>query len=145
MSNNEMLQKIISGKQNTEEITLTINDEEVTFTLRPLTSGEVTKLQRIEKQGFKMKVGVNPQGKRQNVQSNMTDVDVNAGEFGELQSEAMYTAIAWSMSIDDETVNIDAIKGLPAGTPELLYEEVVRVSGLTEKDLTSVKNFRKDE
>jgi len=145
MSNNEMLQKITLRKKNTETITLDYDGDEIEFTLRPLTSGELTRLQRIEKQGFKMKVGVSPAGKRQNVQSNMTDVDVNAGEFGELQNEAMYTAVAWSLSVEDETVTVDAIKELPAGLPELLYEQVINVSGLSDKDLTSVKNFRKDE
>lgn len=133
MNNNEIIEKLTLGKDNVE--TVKINDIEIE--LRPLTSGELSKLQIIDKKGLTMKVGVNPTGKRQ-VQTN--DIDVNASELTKYQMEAMYTAIAWSMDID-----IEAVKGFSVGIPEKIFMEVVRISNLSDTDLTSIKQFRKEE
>ena len=83
-----------------------------------------------------MKVGVNNQGKRQSVTTN--DVDVNAGEFSKYQTEAMYTAVAWSMDINKEDV-----ENFQVGIPEQIFQEVIRISNISEEDLTSIKQFRK--
>lgn len=137
MSNDELLQKLLLGKDAVENFTITIDDEEISGTMRPLTSGELTKLQSLEKKGFVMKIGVDGKGKRKTVSTN-TDVDINAGEFNEFQAEAMYQAIAWSMGWD-----IEDIKQMRAGYPEELFKEVIRISQLTEEDLTLIKSFRK--
>ena len=131
MNNNDILSKLTLGKDKTETVTI----EDVEIELRPLTSGELAKLQSIEKQGFKMKVGINAQGKRPN-----NDVDVNAGEFNKYQTEAMYKAVAWSMGIDEKKV-----ADFDVGIPEKIFNEVVRISNLSDDDLTSIKQFRKEE
>ena len=113
--------------------------EKAEFQIRPLTSGELTQLQTLEKRGFQVKVGMQ-NGKRQTVESNLSDVDINVGEFNEYQAEAMYTAIAWSLNVD-----VEEIKELPVGIPELLFEKVIEISSLSDKDLTAVKTFRKKE
>lgn len=133
MNNNEIIEKLTLGKEATE--TVTINDTEIT--LRPLTSGELSKLQSLEKKGFIMKVGVQA-GKRQNVSAN--DVDVNAGEFTKYQTEAMYKAVAWSMDIDPKLV-----EDFGVGIPEQIFMEVVRISNISDEDLASIKQFRKKE
>ena len=90
-----------------------------------------------------MKVGVTPQGQRKTVTTN-TDVDINAGEFNEQQAEAMYTAIAWSLSVEDEEIDPNLIRQLPVGIPEDLFEKIVEISNLSDKDLTIIKTFRKE-
>lgn len=134
MNNQEIIEKLTLGKEATE--TVTIDGDEIE--LRPLTSGELSKLQSIEKKGFIMKVGVNAHGKRQSVSTN--DVDINAGEFNKYQTEAMYKAVAWSMGID-ETI----VENFSVGTPEKIFIEVVRISNLSDDDLVSIKQFRKKE
>lgn len=134
MNNSEIIEKLTLGKDLTE--TVTIND--VDITLRPLTSGELAKLQSLEKQGFVMKVGVNPAGKRQSVTTN--DVDVNAGEFNKYQMQAMYKAVAWSMNISE-----DDVENFAVGIPEQIFQHVVRISNLSDEDLTSIKQFRKNK
>lgn len=134
MNNNEIISKLTLGTDLTE--TVKINDVEIE--LRPLTAGELSKLQSLEKKGFVMKVGVNQQGKRQSVQTN--DVDVNAGEFNQYQTEAMYKAIAWSMGVDEKM-----IENFQVGVPELIFKEVIRISHLSDEDLTVIKQFRKKE
>ena len=131
MNNNDILEKLTLGKDKTETVTI----EDVEIELRPLTSGELAKLQSIEKQGFTMKVGINNQGKRPN-----NDVDVNAGEFNKYQTEAMYKAVAWSMGIDEKKV-----ADFNVGIPEKIFNEVVRISNLSDNDLTSIKQFRQEE
>lgn len=134
MNNNEIISKLTLGTDLTE--TVKINDVEIE--LRPLTAGELSKLQSLEKKGFVMKVGVNQQGKRQSVQTN--DVDVNAGEFNQYQTEAMYKAIAWSMGVDEKM-----IENFQVGVPEMIFKEVIRISHLSDEDLTVIKQFRKKE
>ena len=140
MSNLEMLERLTKGVEATE--TITINDEEVE--IRPLTSGELSKLQTIEKKGFVMKVGVGANGKRTNVQTSNTDVDINAGDFTQYQSEALFKAVAWGLSIGKEKVNPEQVEALPAGIPEQIFNEIVRISNIKDNDLTIIKNFRKE-
>ena len=134
MNNNEIIEQLTVGKDKTETVDIDGNE----ITLRPLTAGELAKLQSLEKQGFIMKVGVNNAGKRQNVTTN--DVDVNAGEFNKYQMEAMFKAVAWSMDIDPKLV-----EDFEVGVPERIFGEVVRISHLSDSDLTTVKQFRKVE
>ena len=140
MSNLEMLERLTKGVEATEMIT--VDGEEVE--IRPLTSGELSKLQTIEKKGFVMKVGVGAKGKRTNVSTSNTDVDINAGDFTQYQSEALYKAVAWGLSIGKEKVNPEQVEALPAGIPEQIFNEIVRISNIKDNDLTIIKNFRKE-
>ena len=144
MSNKDMIQKLTLGVEDIQTVNITWEDEELEFRLRPLTSGELSKLQVIEKKPLQIKVNMR-NGKREAVQSNMNDVDINTGEFTEAQSEAMYKAVALSMSVDGEKVTTDEVRGMVVGLPELLFTEVIRVSRLSDNDLTMVKQFRKNE
>ena len=113
-----------------------VNGEEEEIELRPLTSGELSKLQTIEKKGFVMKIGMQ-NGKRTTTQTNLSDMDINAGEFTQYQNEALFKAVAWSMGIEPEQV-----ESFIPGVPEQIFGEVVRISNLKDKDLTIIKNFR---
>lgn len=140
MSNNfEMLQKLSSGKNHVEEIDI----NGVKLNIRPLSDGELTKLQVIEKKPYTMNMKLNSKGKRGETNTNTQDMDVGMGEFTQSQSEAMYTAVAWSLSIDDDTFTADDVRNLDKGVPELIFKEVVRISKLNESDLSAIKNFRK--
>ena len=139
MSNLEMLERLTKGVEATE--TIEIGGEEVE--IRPLTSGELSKLQTIEKKGFVMKVGVGANGKRTSVNTSNTDVDINAGDFTQYQSEALYKAVAWGLSIGNDKVKPEQVEALPAGIPEQIFNEIVRISNIKDNDLTIIKNFRK--
>ena len=134
MNNQDIISKLTLGKEAIE--TVIINDTEIP--LRPLTSGELSKLQIIDKKGLTMKIQMNQNGKR--TQTNLNDVDVNAGELSKYQTEAMYKAIAWSMDIPEE-----AVQDFAVGVPEQIFEHVVRISNLNDNDLTAIKQFRKKE
>ena len=142
MSNDELLQKLTLGTQKIVPFTVEVDGEKIDGEMRPLTSGELSKLQAMEKQGFVMKIGMDNKGKKQAVSSS-TDVDVNAGEFTKYQMDAMYTAVAWSLSIPGYSYTKEDIENMEHGVPELLFKEVIRISNLTEEDLTSIKQFRK--
>ena len=90
-----------------------------------------------------MKVGVGANGKRTSVNTSNTDVDINAGDFTQYQSEALYKAVAWGLSIGKEKVNPEQVEALPAGIPEQIFNEIVRISNIKDNDLTIIKNFRK--
>ena len=141
MSNDELLQKLTLGSNNVERITVEFENEKIEGCMRPLTSGELTKLKSLEQKGFLMKIGVDKKGKRQTV-STFNDIDVNAGEFQEYQAETMFTAVAWSLSVNGSNYTKEDIMALPNGIPELLFQETIRISNLTESDLTTIKQFR---
>ena len=144
MSNKDMIQRLTLGVEDTTTVNIDYEGEEVEFVLRPLTSGELSKLQVIEKKPLQIKVNMR-NGRREAVTSNMNDVDINTGEFTEAQSEAMYKAVALSLSVDGEKVTPDEVKGMMVGLPELLFQQVINVSKLSDNDLTMVKQFRKNE
>ena len=130
----ELIEKLTLGKDKKEIVTIQINGEDQEISLRPLTSGELSKLQTIEKKGFVMKIGMQ-NGKR--TTTNLSDMDINAGEFTQYQNEALYKAVAWSMGIKEEQV-----ENFIPGVPEQIFNEVVRISNLHDNDLTIIKNFR---
>ena len=132
--NTDLLEKLTLGKDKKETVTITVNGSEEEIELRPLTSGELSKLQTIEKKGFVMKIGMQ-NGKR--TSTNLQDMDINAGEFTQYQNEALYKAVAWSMGLKPEQVE----QFIP-GVPEQIFQEVVRISNLKDNDLTIIKNFR---
>ena len=144
MSNLELLQKLSLGVEDTETVKIELDDDTTEeFTIRPLTDGELTKLQALEKKPYSMKIKLNADGKKRSVEKVAdTDLDLSMGDFTEYQAEAMYTAVAWSLSVDGETVHVEDVQGLPKGIPEALFTEVIRISKLTEDDLTSIKSFR---
>ena len=87
MSNLEMLQKLALGTQNTEVVKITDDyDNDYEFTLRPLTDGELTNLQVLEKKPYTMKIKVNRNGQPETVNradDPNTDMDVDMGDFTE--------------------------------------------------------------
>ena len=137
MTNNDLLEKLTLGKHKKETVTINVNGEEEEIELRPLTAGELSKLQTIEKQGFILKIGMN-KGKRTSV-SQESDMDVNAGEFTKYQNEALYKAVAWSMGL-----KVEQVENFLPGLPEQIFNEVVRISNLNDKDLSIIKNFRQE-
>ena len=134
-NNTELLEKLTLGKDKKELVIIDVNGEDQEIELRPLTSGELSKLQTIEKQGFVMRIGMT-NGKRTST-TNLSDMDINAGEFTKYQNEALYKAVAWSMGLKPEQV-----ESFIPGLPERIFSEVVRISNLDDKDLTIIKNFR---
>ena len=142
--NLETLQKLTLGTDYVTQVKITYENEDYDFKMRPLTDGELTQLQSIEKKPLIVKVGMQ-NGKRTSVQSNINDVDINTGEFTEAQAEAMYHAIALSLSVDGETVSPDMIKTLPTGLPGVIFEQVINISKLSDDDLTIIKSFRKND
>ena len=139
MNNLDIIRKLSLGTDDTEKVTLTFEDETIELTMRPLTDGELTRLQSIEKKPLTVTVGME-NGKRTSVHTN--DVDINTGEFTEAQNEAMYEAVALSLSVDGDVVTASDIKELKAGLPGVIFKEVIRISRLSQEDLTLVKSFQ---
>ena len=141
MNNLETIHKLTLGTQDTEKVQITFEDETIELTMRPLNDGELTRLQTIEKKPLVVTVGMNG-GKRTSVATN--DIDINTGEFTEAQNEAMYEAVALSLSVDGDVVTASDIKELKAGLPSVIFEEVIKISKLSDDDLSIIKSFRKD-
>ncbi|WP_407376630.1 hypothetical protein [Methanobrevibacter sp.] len=142
MSNIEMVQKLSNGINAVENVTIETENGKHDFMMRPLSDGELTRLQVIEKKPYSMTMEFNPNGKRGKTSDN-NEMELGMGEFTESQAEALYNAVALSLSVDGEKVTADDIRNMDKGIPELLFNEVIRISTLTEKDLSAVKSFRK--
>ena len=139
MTNQDIIDKLILGTDGVEEVTVTVGDEEIPVELRPLNSGELSKLRKLEKKPFTMKMNMNSKGKIRDVKKESSEQTMNIGmaDFTDAQAETLYSAVAWSMNIDVETV-----KTFKVGAPEAIFAEVIRISSLPD-DLETVKQFRK--
>ena len=126
MENKEILDKIIQGTQKEEQVNIPFNGEDYTFTLRPLTSGELSKIQKIERKGLSIDIG--SKGAKPSM--------INLGDFTDNQNLAMVEAI--SISLDAPS---DKVKQLPIELVESLFNEVARISNISDKELISLKNF----
>lgn len=127
-SNNQILDKIIEGTQHEEQVTINYNDEPYTFTLRPLTAKQLSKIQNLERKGMSIQITGNGQAK---------PFKINAGSLAENQMEAMINGI--SLSLD---ASLDKVKLLPSDLVESLFQEVIKVSNVTEQDLVLIRNFQ---
>lgn len=150
MSNMEMIEKLTLGTDDVETVTIELDDgTKQEAVLRPLTDGELTKLQVLEKKPYTMRMKMNRNGEKVPVDredmlksDEDNEMDVSMGDFTESQAKSMYTAVAWSLSVD-ENIPVKSVEGMRKGVPELLFKEVIRISCLTESDLSAIKNFRK--
>ena len=139
MTNQDIIDKLILGTNDFEEVKITVKGEELPVQLRPLNSGELSELRKLEKKPFTMKMNMNSKGKIRDVKKEASEQSMNIGmaDFTDSQAETLYTAVAWSMDVDVETV-----KRFEVGIPEAIFAEVIRISGLPD-DLEVVKQFRK--
>ena len=139
MTNQDIIDKLILGTNDFEEVKITVNGEELPVQLRPLNSGELSELRKLEKKPFTMKMNMNSKGKIRDVKKEASEQSMNIGmaDFTDSQAETLYTAVAWSMEID-----VDTVKRFEVGIPEAIFAEVIRISGLPD-DLEVVKQFRK--
>ena len=143
MSNLEILQKLTLGTDDVETIPVEFpNGTTEEMKIRPLTDGEITKLRGLEQKPYKMKIKMNRNGEREAIERDAnSDINLAMGEFTEYQTKAMYTAVAWSLSITEEVTPHD-IETLPRGIPEVLFKHVIEISKLSDNDLTLIKQFR---
>lgn len=146
MTNNDIISKLLQGTEEVHEVTINDGNEDLTIQLRPLSSGELTKIQSIEKKPYTMEIGVNTKGKRQSaktIEKNAnTTMEVGMGEFTESQAKAIYTAVAWSMTVDDTVITPEIVENFKKGVPEQIFKHVITISNITDDDLTLLKQFR---
>ena len=147
MSNLDVLQSLTLGKDDVKTVTLEIDGEDKEFKIRPLTDGELTELKALEKSPFDLKIKLGADGKRKQSKNdilNGQEAGVDPAEFSKAQAETKYLAISYGLSVDDEIISVDDVKVLPSGIPDILFEEIIKITGLDDSDLTTVKQFRKN-
>lgn len=141
MSNLEVLEKLVAGTSAAKEVIVNFEDNDYPFKLRPLTDGELTKLKKIENGSLTFKVKIDDNGKRKGKPETENQADINTGEYQEGQVRAKYTAIAYSLSVDGETFPVEKVEDFPKGLPDIVFKEVIKISGLEAGDLAVLKNF----
>lgn len=145
MSNLDLLKSLTLGKDDVKKVKLEINGEDKEFKIRPLTDGELTELKAMEKSPIDLKLKLGADGKRTQSKEEILEgqeADINPAEFTKAQAETKYTAISYGLSVDGEHISVDDVKVLPAGIPDMLFDEIIKISNLTDSDLTTVKKFR---
>ena len=113
-----------------EQVTITFNGEDFTFTLKPLTSGQLSTLQRLERKG--LNINISSKGKA-------SPIDINAGDLADNQAEAMFKGISFSLEAP-----VEKVKLLPLEIVEALFKEIIRISKVSDNELILVKNFHED-
>lgn len=142
--NQELLTSLIQGTDDTVEMEVEGLPEPLT--LRPLNSGELRKLQKMEKQGQKGVVKIKKNATREEIQ------EAVEGEEQNLESNLDYAALTDSIARTkiqavcwSADVPAALIDGLPHPVPDDLFEKVMEISNFTEEDLDLLKNFRKNK
>lgn len=143
VNNSEIIEKLTLGTEEIQTVKVKHGKETTEVELRPLSSGELSILQKMEKAPYSMQMKMNRNG--ENVPVNREEslieddntMDLHMGEYVESKSKLMYTAVAWSMDI-----SIAAVKQFYKGVPEQLFEHVMDISNITEDDLDTLKQFR---
>ena len=125
--NNDLIEKILKGEEHTETVQIEYNGDFFDFTLRPLTSKELSQVQKLERKGLKL----------DSITKNSESLSVDFGDMAESQMKAMQKAI--SLSLD---APLSKVEQLPVSVVDGLFNEVIRVSNLSEKELIVVRNFR---
>ena len=145
MNNQEILNKLTLGIQETEKVEVEFEDgKSETFEMRLLTDGELSELKTLESTPYRMKLKMNTDGKVESVERREADtnMDMNLNELNRYQSKVLYNAVAWSLSVNGSEISSNTIRALPKGVPEALFTEVIRMNRLTDEDLKLIKNFR---
>ena len=136
-SNTDLLNELKVGLNKTETVKVDVNGSEHSFILRPLSSGELSSLQVMEKKNLKVKVKSRGSNKE-----SINEADMDSALLFENKAKTKYRAISLSMSVNDEKITDEMVKILPPDTVEALFTEVVRISNLTKDDLTVIQSFQ---
>lgn len=136
-SNTDLLNELKAGLNKTETVKVDVNGSERSFLLRPLSSGELSSLQVMEKKNLKVKVKSRGSNKE-----SINEADMDSALLFENKAKTKYRAISLSMSVNDEKITDEMVKILPPDTVETLFTEVVRISNLTKDDLTVIQSFQ---
>jgi hypothetical protein len=142
VNNSEIIEKLSIGTDETETVKVKNGKETIEVELRPLSSGELSILQKMEKSPYNMQMKINRNGERvpvnrEDVIEDDNTVDVSMGDITESKSKLVFTAVAWAMD-----VSIAEVKTFHKGIPEQLFEHVIEMSNITEEDLDTIKQFR---
>lgn len=146
MTNAEILNELINGKDNTQEFEFEGLGKPLR--LRPLTTGEILRLQKLEKKNQRYNISVEKDARkkrgerrkeiRDEVQKFENEID--AEQLRESVARTKFLAISLSADIPEAMV-----EELPSYLPDLIFEKVVDISKLTSKDLDLLADFREDE
>lgn len=138
MENLQIINNLVQGNKP-QEIEIEINGKIETLTMRALTDGEISKIRDIEQRK------VNVQVKMKNDTLTENSSEINNADLLRSHQKAKYQAIAWALTVPDQPkVKPEHIANLGKGLPDILFEKVIEISQLTEEDLASVKQFRKN-
>lgn len=129
-----------------EEFKVKNDDDEfepVVFNLRPLTDGEVTKVQERIQEGSMANVENDP-GTNQVKSMNIT---LSPGEAIANRREAMYLAISKSIVPDNKNDKLkkEDIKKFPRKSVEPLFDKIMEISQVSKEDLEDLEDFREEE
>lgn len=145
VNNLDLLRKLTLGTNEVKEVKLTVDEEEYPFKIRPLSDGELTELKAIEQSAFEMKLKLGKNGKKIKSEEEILqdqEANIDTAEFTKAKSKTKYTAIAYALTVDEDAViTVEDVAGLPSGVPDLLFKEIIDLSGLEDSNLTTVKQF----
>ena len=116
--------------------------------VRPLTEGEWAEIESMRGSGAKITGSPRFNSKGDfDIKSMQRDLQVviDSKEIQMLEFEARAKAVAWGLSVNGETWEVDEVKQLrPVGAVEEIAEFVFEISGVTEEASEQARSFRQD-
>lgn len=146
MNNQEILSKLINGTENT--VKFEFEGLDAPITLRPLTSGEILILQKVEKKNQKFTIRMEKDARggkgkfRDKVKKEVQKLEneIDAEQLRESVARTKFKAVSISADISE-----DMVEQLPSALVEAIFDKVVEISKLTKKDLDLLAEFHEDE
>lgn len=131
--------QILAGRNYTEQVYIAALGGEVK--IRPLTDGELTRLQAELLAKFNLPEGVSPNG------FELGKLDLSKFDLGSLveAQRNMEWQIAALCLVDEEPWTVEEIKSLPPGVPSLIAKRVLEISGVGEAADRAALLFRPEQ
>lgn len=145
--NLEILQKVVEGKDHTEDFIFEGLD--APLKLRPLTSMEIMELQKIEKKGQKAMLNIsqtikekNKTKRRKQIEDQIQNMEseLDYGLMKENQIKVKFRAVSLSANIPEEVTY-----NLTNYILDAIFDKVTEISKITKKELDMIIDFREDE
>lgn len=124
-----MFKLLLEDNERVETINIEYNGNNYTFDCKILNSGQLKELEKIERKNFKININ----------DKKDFSFPIDAAELSSNQAEVIYKAIHYSIGIAEKE-----IRKLNNDIVMQLFEHIIRISNITEKDLMIVQNFRQN-
>jgi len=130
---------LILGKETVHDTY--IEELNGTLPLRPLTDGEWSQVQNLQRKGMKLKTAPMEPGKAR-TQKPEVGFEFDLQEFSQAEYAADLLIVKFGVVIPGGLTDTD-IKNMKAGAPAAIARKILEITGVKKENIEQIKSFRK--